>query len=126
MVLIVFVLLLPVVVILAGTWAWRYQLRVLALFQRAADDETRLPEVRLTDVTITDADRVDLVLEHPNDASSERFAVAIDVPSLALSTLRRWHDGRARLLLIVPAGRNIVRLRRLDGLEALTLRRFAD
>ena len=82
MVLIVFVLLLPVVVILAGTWAWRYQLRVLALFQRAADDETRLPEVRLTDVTITDADRVDLVLEHPNNASSSG--------SRWRSTCRRW------------------------------------
>ena len=80
----------------------------------------------MTEVAVTDGDRVDLVVEHPKDASCERFAVAIDVPSLALSTLRRWHDGGARLLLIVPPGSNLVRFRRLDTVEALTLHRFAD
>ncbi|HEY6318788.1 MAG TPA: hypothetical protein VI462_12995 [Acidimicrobiia bacterium] len=118
---IVFVLLVPVIVILVGTWAWRYQLRVLDLFHRAAERDEYVPVVCLREVAVTDGDEVDLVVEHLPSADQERFAV--DAHGMALATLRRWHDGRARLLLIVPAGRNIVRLRRRDGHEALTLRR---
>jgi hypothetical protein len=119
--LIVFVLLVPVVVILVGSWAWRYQLRILDLFQRAADQRSDVPVVCVEDIAVTEGDEVDLVVEHVRSADRERFAV--NAPAIALATLRRWHDGRARLLLIVPAGRNIVRLRRRDGGEALTLRR---
>jgi len=118
---IVFVLLVPVIVIVVGTWAWRYQLRVLDLFQRAAERAADLPVVCLQEVAVTDHDRVDLVVEDVGSAAREHFEV--DAPAGALATLRRWHDGRARLLVIVPAGRNIVRFRRRDGHEALTLRR---
>ena len=121
MTLVVFVLLVPVIVILVGTWAWRYQLRILELFRRAADHRSDVPVVCVEEVAVTAGDEVDLVVEHVRSADRERFAV--DAPAMALATLRRWHDGRARLLLIVPAGRNIVRLRRRDGGEALTLRR---
>jgi len=117
----VFVLLVPVIVILVGTWAWRYQLRILELFRRAADHRSDVPVVCVEEVAVTAGDEVDLVVEHVRSADRERFAV--DAPAMALATLRRWHDGQARLLLIVPAGRNIVRLRRRDGHEALTLRR---
>lgn len=123
MTLIVFILLLPAIVIVAGTWAWRYQLRVLDLLHRAADRDADVPVVCLREIEVTDHDEVDLVVEHLRSADRERFAV--DAPAVALATLRRWHDNRARLLLIVPAGRNIVRLRRRDGHEALTLRRVA-
>jgi len=119
--LVVFVLLVPVIVILVGTWAWRYQLRILELFRRAADHRSDVPVVCVEEVAVTAGDEVDLVVEHVRSADRERFAV--DAPAMALATLRRWHDGQARLLLIVPAGRNIVRLRRRDGHEALTLRR---
>ena len=121
MTLVVFVLLVPVIVILVGTWAWRYQLRILELFRRAADHRSDVPVVCVEEVAVTAGDEVDLVVEHVRSADRERFAV--DAPAMALATLRRWHDGQARLLLIVPAGRNIVRLRRRDGHEALTLRR---
>ena len=121
MTLIVFVLLVPVIVIVVGTWAWRYQLRVLDLFHRAAAQRDHVPVVCVREVASTKGDEVDLVVEHVPSAYRERFAV--DAPAMALATLRRWHDGRARLLLFVPAGRNIVRLRRRDGHEALTLRR---
>jgi len=120
MLLIVYVLLLPVVVIVVGTWAFRYQLRVLELFQRADAAAGRLPTVRLREVVVTGRDLVDLVFEDLRGARHRRFVV--NAPAMAIATLRRWHDGRARLHLIVPAGRNIVRLRRDDGHEALTLR----
>jgi hypothetical protein len=121
MLLIVYVLLLPVVVILVGTWAWRYQLQILELFQRAHEATAQLPVVRLREVAVTHGEQVDLVLEDLQGASRQQLAV--DAPASALATLQRWHDGRARLHLIIPAGRNIVRLRRHDGHEALTLHR---
>jgi len=124
--LIVFLLLIPVIVIVVGTWAWRYHVRLLHLLQSAADDRAGLREVRLAEVAVTDRDRVDLLVEDVARARQERYAVAVDEPSVALATLQRWHHGRARLRLIVPAGRNVVRLRRRDGLEALTLRRYVD
>ena len=42
----VFLLALPVVVIVVGTWAWRYQLRVLSLVRRPDRDGGK---VALTD-----------------------------------------------------------------------------
>ena len=120
MLLIVYVLLLPVVVIVVGTWAWRYQLTVLELFQHADAAADRLPVVRLREVAVSGRDLVALVLEDVGGASPQQFVV--NAPAMALATLRRWHDGRARLHLIVPAGRNVLRLRHDDGHEALTLR----
>jgi len=123
MLVIFYVLLLPVVVILVGTWAFRYQPRRLELFQRADLAAGRRPIVRLREVAVTGRDLVDLVLED-RGARPQQFVV--NASTMAIATLRRWHDGRARLHLIVPAGRNIVRLRRDDGHEALTLRRVGE
>jgi hypothetical protein len=124
--LVVFLLLLPAVIVVTATWAWRYQLRVLSLLQRADHRFDTYPKVRLAGVAITDHDRVALEVEHPGASGLEQFAVALDVPSVALSTLQAWHDGRAPLILIVPAGRNIVRFRCEDPPETLTLRRVAS
>jgi hypothetical protein len=126
MTLIVWVLLLPAVIVVTATWAWRYQLRVLRLLQRADHRLDSQPRVRLASVAVTDHDRVDLEVEHPGEQGVEQIAVALDVPSVALSTLRAWHDGQAALILIVPAGRNIVRFRCVDPPETLTLRRVAS
>jgi hypothetical protein len=126
MTLIVWVLLLPAVIVITATWAWRYQLRVLRLLQRAEHRFDDQPTVRLASVAVTDHDRVALEVEHPGEQGVEQIAVALDVPSVALSTLRAWHDGQAALILIVPAGRNIVRFRCDDPPETLTLRRVAS
>jgi hypothetical protein len=123
--LLVFLLLLPAVVVVTGTWAWRYQLRVLSLLRGSERRLDALPTVRLADVLITDRDRVALEVEHPGVERREQFAVALDVPSVALTTLQAWHDGRAPLILIVPEGRNIIRFRCDDPPETLTLRRVA-
>ena len=129
MTLIIWALLLPAVIVVTATWAWRYQLRVLRLLQRADHRFDHQPTVRLASVAVTDHDRVALEVEHPGGEGGEvmeQIAVALDVPSLALSTLRAWHDGQAALILIVPAGRNIVRFRCEDPPETLTLRRVAS
>ncbi len=126
MTLLVFLILLPAVVVLTATWAWRYQLRVLSLLRGSDRRLDTHPTVRLANVAVTDHDRVALEVEHPGVDRREQFAVALDVPSLAYSTLQAWHDGRAPLILIVPEGRNIVRFRCDDPPETLTLRRVAS
>jgi len=122
----VFLILLPAVVVLTATWAWRYQLRVLSLLRGSDRRLDAHPTVRLANVAVTDHDRVALEVEHPGVERHEQFAVALDIPSVAYSTLRAWHDGRAPLILIVPEGRNIVRFRCDDPPETLTLRRVAS
>ena len=126
MTLVVFVILLPAVVVITATWAWRYQMRVLTLLHTADRRRRDFPEVRLAGVDVTDDDRVDLDVEHAGEPCLERFSVALDVPSVALSTLQDWRDAGARLVLVVPAGRNIVRFRCVDPPKTtLTLRRVA-
>ena len=120
---IVYLLLLPAVIVLAASWAWRYQERLRMVLSRPRGRQH--PTVRIDDVSVTAADRVTLLVEHPDQHRLEPISVALDVPSVALSTLRSWHDADARLLLIVPPETNIVRLRRVDRHEALTLRRVA-
>jgi len=126
MTLLVWVLLLPAVIVVTATWAWRYQIRVLGLLHRAQRRLDRQPTVRLAGVEVTDHDRVALEVEHGGEQGVEQIAVALDVPSVAFSTLRAWHDGGNPLILIVPSGRNIVRFRCDDPPQTLTLRRVAS
>ena len=121
---VVFLLLLPAVIVLAGSWAWRYMERLRAAL--SAPRRQDHPTVRLDDVAVTATDQVTLLIEHPDQHRIEPISVALDVPSVTLSTLRAWHDAHARLLLIVPPETNIVRLRRVDRQEAVTLRRVAS
>jgi hypothetical protein len=120
---VVFLLLLPAVIVLAGSWAWRYLERLRGAL--SAPRRHDHPMVRLDDVSVTAADQVTLLIEHPDQHRIEPISVALDVPSITLSTLQAWHDAHARLLLIVPPETNIVRLRRVDRQEAVTLRRVA-
>jgi hypothetical protein len=122
--LLVFVLLLPIVVILVGTWAWHYQLRVLDLLTSPRRRD-HLTEVWLARVAVTGVERAELLVARPEEQGSEQIAVALDIPSPAMATLQEWHDDRSRLLLIAPPGRNIVRFRCLDKPGTLTLRRVA-
>ena len=126
MTLLVFLLLLPAVIVVTATWAWRYQLRVLSLLrgsERRFDAHPRSAWPACRSPTATGSM---LEVEHPGVERLEQFAVALDVPSMALATLQAWHDGRALLVLIVPEGRNIVRFHCDDPPETLTLRRVAS
>ncbi len=124
MTLIVFLILLPAVVVLTATWAWRYQLRSLDLVGSRDPDTVKWAEVRLQSLAVTDAERVALTLERRDEgARRDVMLVAVDEPSAALSTLRAWHDAQEPLVVIYPAGRRIVRFRSVDTAESLTLRR---
>ena len=89
----VFLLLLPAVVVLAGTWAWRYQLRVQALVRRPHRGGG---EVALTAVLgpRTAPGRADL--RNPRSTATRPTSFALDDSSV-LATLHGWARDHARL-----------------------------
>jgi hypothetical protein len=121
---VVFLILLPAVVIITATWAWRYQVRSLQLLRGRDPGTVDWAEARLGRVELTERDCAALTLEPvDNDGLRVEMLVAVDVPSPALTTLQAWHDAQVLLYVIIPAGRRIVRFRSVTTAEALTLRR---
>jgi len=106
-------------VIVVGTWAWRYQLRALALARRPhrGGGEVALAEVRADEPHV-----VRLVCESPAHRV-ETHRVALDAGA-DLATLRAWARDQARLFETLDDG--CLELVRLDGPGALTLRTLAD
>jgi hypothetical protein len=113
----VFLLALPAIVVLVGTWAWRYQLRALALVRRPHRGGG---EVALAAVSRAEPHVVRLVCESPTHRY-ETHLVALE-PGPTLATLDAWARDHARLIARVEEA--CVELTRLDGPGTVTLERI--
>lgn len=113
----VFVLLLPVIVIVAGTWAWRYQQTALSLTHRPDRDGGN---VALTDVSLPQPTVARLTCESPTHRLETHLVALESGPTLA--TLQAWVRDRTPLFETLDDGH--LELVRLDGPGAVTLRRL--
>lgn len=90
------------------------------------------PRVRVRAVTKEGPDHVHLVLapERPDDdrsglvpATDLDLIVALREGDFGFELLHEWHRSGSSLAIVVPPGSRIVRLRSIDDLQPLTLRR---
>lgn len=87
------------------------------------------PRVRVSELSVTGPDRARLVLVpatdagvHAADAAAE-YLVAIDPDEPAFGTLQDWQATQQVLGAVAPDESRILRLRSLDDLQPVTLRR---
>ena len=95
-----------------------------------------VPRVRVQEVTIMGPEQVRLVLASAGQdgedddscgqaaAAETEYFVAVDADEPAFDILRQWQASQQVLGAVVPAGSRIIRLRSLDDLQPLTLRRL--
>jgi len=89
-----------------------------------------VPRVRVGELSMTGPESARLVLVpasdaggHAADAEAE-YLVAIDADEPAFGILQDWQAKQQVLGAVVPNGSRILRLRALDDLQPLTLRRL--
>jgi len=106
-----------VIVIVVGTWAWRYEHLALFLTRRPGRDGGH---VALTDVSLPEPTVARLTCESPTHRG-ETHLVALEAgPTLA--TLQAWARDRTPLFETLDDGH--LELVRLDGPGSVTLRRL--
>jgi len=88
------------------------------------------PRVRVSEFVVTGPERARLVLVpardaggHAADAEAE-YVVAVDTDEPAFEILRDWQADQRVLGAVAPRESRILRLRSLDDLQPLTLRRL--
>jgi len=91
-----------------------------------------VPRVRVGELTVIGPERARLVLVpasdagvHAADAEAE-YLVAVDAEEPAFDILRDWQANQRVLGAVAPNDSRILRLRSLDDLQPLTLRRLDD
>ncbi len=91
------------------------------------------PRVHVTKVAITGPDRVRVLLapESPQPDNPRRISpsdldlvVSLEEGELGLDLLREWQRSACPLAIVVPPGSRLVRLRSIEDLQPLTLRRL--
>jgi hypothetical protein len=81
------------------------------------------PRVRVRTVTTTGPGRVRLVLEPEGESADLDFVVLLGEDDSGLELLEQWRGSESVLALVLPPGGRLVRLRSIDDLQPLTLRR---
>ncbi len=91
------------------------------------------PRVRIREVSLTEPGRVRLVLTPvtpPVDSSTHTASSDLDtVVSLRegeLEQLQAWQQAASVLAVVIPPGSRLLRLRSIDDLQPLTLRRVDE
>ena len=92
-----------------------------------------MPRVCVTDLTMTEPDVARLVLApttrddlHASDTDivEFEFLIAINESEYGFALLRQWREHQSVLGVVIPPESRIIRLRSLDDLQPLTLRRL--
>jgi hypothetical protein len=86
------------------------------------------PRVRVQEVTLIGPDRVRLVLTpDPHDEADPTARSALDVIVSVrddqLELLRQWQQSASGLAIVIPPESRLIRLRSIEDLQPLTLRR---
>ena len=91
-----------------------------------------VPRVRVQEVSVMGPDRVRLVLvaagedDDPGSATETEYLVALDADESTFDILHQWQANHQVLGAVVPDESRIIRLRALDDLQPVTLRRVED
>jgi len=93
-----------------------------------------MPRVVVRDLTLTDADVARLTLEsaadsHPAESPSapeSEYLVALNAGDPEYHVLIDWVAHRSVLGIVLPPGSRLLRLRNVDDLQPITLRRVDD
>lgn len=80
------------------------------------------PTVTVQAVTIAGPDKVRLVLSR-DDGTNLDLAVSLHEDDFGYGLLRDWQRDGTSVAIVMPAGSHIVRLRSVDDLQPITLRR---
>lgn len=81
-----------------------------------------LPRVRVQSVTIHGPDQVRVVLT-PESGTDLDFLVSMTEDDFGFGLLNEWQQSGRPVAIVCPAGTRLVRLRSIDDLQPLTLRR---
>jgi len=81
------------------------------------------PRVRVAAVTTDGPTRVRLVLTPEGGGDDLDFLVSLSDADFGFGLLRDWQRSQAPLGIVLPPGSRLVRLRSVDDLQPLTLRR---
>jgi hypothetical protein len=84
------------------------------------------PRVRVRAVTPAGADRVRLLLAPEAVAAEMDLVVALGEDEFGFDLLQRWQRSQCLLAIVIPPDSHLVRLRSIDDLQHLTLRRADD
>ena len=91
------------------------------------------PRMRVRSVTTTAPERVRVVLTPDSDpvdgteaASDLEFLVTLRDDDFGLGLLQQWQRSGASLAFVMPEGGRLVRLRSIDDLQPVTLRRVEE
>jgi hypothetical protein len=102
-------------------------------FGVAADVQrlNEVPRVRIREVSIAGPDiaRLRLVPARTEDAArvvTGDIAVALNASDAEYALLREWLDRGSDLGIVMPEGTELIRLRNVEDLQPLTLRRVED
>ena len=84
-----------------------------------------VPRVRLSDLQMvgTDVARIVFVPIDPERTAESAMLVSIGEREQGFAILRNWYEKGSTLGLVIPPDSRLVRLRGLDDLQPLTLRR---
>ena len=82
------------------------------------------PRVRVQAVTTDGPDRVRLVLLPDDSAPEIDLVVSLQESEFGYELLREWQRAGTAVAIVMPEGSRIVRLRSVDDLQPLTLRRL--
>jgi len=91
-----------------------------------------VPRVRVQEVSVMGPDRVRLVLVAAGEdddaatATETEYLVALDADEPTFDILHGWQASHQVLGAVVPGESRIIRLRSLDDLQPVTLRRVED
>jgi hypothetical protein len=81
------------------------------------------PRVRVQSVTKAGADRVRVVLK-PDAGSDLDLVVLLREEEFGFELLHEWKQSETWVAIVIPPDSRLVRLRSIDDLQPLTLRRF--
>jgi hypothetical protein len=124
------VVLLGAMVLFGGALWWVQQHRRSFVPQRGTSVGADLgamadkPRVQVRTVTPVGSDRVHLVLAPEDGALADLdLVVFLHEGESGLELLLEWERSQALLAIVIPPGSRLVRLRSIDDLQPLTLRR---
>ena len=82
------------------------------------------PRVRVRDVEVIGPERVRLLLSPEADPAGEmELVVSLSEEDFGFDLLHQWRRSDAPVAIVFPPGSHLVRLRSVDDLQPLTLRR---
>jgi hypothetical protein len=86
------------------------------------------PRVRVRDVHMTAPDRAEVLFapEDPSDGPELRFVVWLRRDDFGYGLLNQWQNDAEPVALVLPPGSHLVRLRSVESLQHLTLRRLGE